>query len=242
VDPAFYLAFGDSSVRRVAYAASFGGAQVPQEYRQAIGQLLTGLDAISVREESGVRLVQELSGRRAQWLPDPTLLLEDYRPLLVPPAEDAFVFGYSVRTSALIGQVQDQVAEACGVPLLTPYDPQQRWGARSSRLDLGPAEWLGCIAQARFVVTNSFHGTLFSVLFGKPFATVPLVGRHEELNERFRSMLFRLGLENRLLATEQQGDVRRLVETPIDWDAVSRRLDPWRTEAELFLADALARG
>lgn len=239
VDPAFYLAFGDASVRRIAYAASFGRAHVAKEYRQEIGELLCGLDAISVREESGLRLVQELSTRQAEWLPDPTLLLDDYASVLVPPSEDEFVFGYCLRTSALIGQIQKQIAAACGLPLLTPYDPQQRWRARGTTLHLGPAEWLGCIAQARFVVTNSFHGTLFSILFRKAFITVPLVRRHEDLNERFRSVLCRLNLENRLLAADQPRDVQRLIETPIDWDDVGARLDSWRTEAAQFLTNAL---
>ncbi len=240
VDAAYYLAFGDARCRRIAYAASFGRASIEVEYRQEIGRLLSGLDAISVREESGIGLVRDLSGCEAVWVPDPTVLLDDYRPVLVTPPQEDFVFAYCLRTSALIGEVQKQVARAYGVPLLTPYDPQQRWGARGTMLHLGPAEWLGCIAQARFVVTNSFHGTLFSILLRKPFITVPLVGRHQDLNERFLSMLSRLGLEDRQLATKQTSDVQRLVEEPIDWDAVRARLDSWRAEAEHFLAQALS--
>jgi len=239
VDPAYYLAFDDSACKRVAYAASFGRSDIEAEYKKKIGELLNGMDAISVREESGVDLVRQISGRPSVWVPDPALLLDDYEEIMADGPQGEYVFSYSLRTGALIGEVQELVARSCDLPVLTPYSAQQRWRSGGRVEHLGPGQWLAAIARARFVVTNSFHGTLFSILFRKPFITTCLVGRNAELNERFHSVLSRLGLSDRLLDTADSEKVESLRKAPMDWDGVHERLGKWREEARLFLTEAL---
>lgn len=239
VDPAYYLAFGSTESKRISYAASFGGASVDSDYEAEICRLLSGLDSISVREQSGVDLVKKLAGRDAVWVPDPTMLLDDYSSVLAPPPDGDYVFSYSLRTGAMIGEVQKEVSQACQAPVLTPYNAQQRWRSGGTVVHLGPAQWLGCISGARFVVTNSFHGTLFSILFRKPFITTGLVGRNVALNERFRSVLGRLGLQERFMADYDPEKVARLLKKPILWEDVAAKLEAWRAEAKQFLAQAL---
>ena len=241
VDPAFYLAFGPRTCRRVTFAPSFGGAQVEPRYREEIGRLLAGLDALSVRERSGLGIIEELTGRRAAWMPDPTMLLENYEDLLVRPAEADFIFTYCLRTSRSIGHIQAVVAQRLGLPVITPANPGKRWVSSGHIVRIGPTKWLGYMAHARIVITNSFHGTVFSILFRKPFIAVSIQGRKSNLNERLTSLLDRLGLAGRFIdENTSDDDVRRLLDERIDWDVVHARLQTWRAEAWAYLREEVA--
>lgn len=240
VDPAFYLDFGEPKCRRIAYAASFGRPQIEVEYHKDIGRLLKKIDYISVREQSGIDLVQQLSGRTATWLPDPTLLVDNYDSVLTKIPQENHIFVYGLRTGALLQDVKEQVAKIYGAPVLAPFNAKQLWRSKEATIQLSPSEWLGAIQQAGIVVTNSFHGTLFSIIFRKPFITVPLVGRNAGLNTRFQSILYRLNLADRLLpSTNNNQDITRLIKAEIDWHDVYERLSAWRCEARDFVVSAL---
>jgi len=239
VDAAYYLDFGAKTCRRISYAASFGAAVLDEDYKQDIGRLLRRLDAVSVREESGVKLAESMAGQHALWVPDPALLLNDYASVMSEPEDKDYVFSYCLCGNDYIKDVQEFVAKSLRSRVLLPYSPQQRWASNGTVVHLGPSEWLGCIKCARAVVTNSFHGTVFSILFCKPFITVPLSGRKQGLNERFTSLLTRLGLSSRLLSSAKETHIQQLMKTQIDWEDVHRRLRIWQNEARDYLVHAL---
>jgi hypothetical protein len=241
VDPAYYLDFGPAFTRRISYAASFGKTHVEKEYREPIGKLLRRLDAVSVREESGMPIVHELSGQQASWVPDPTILNDDYQTITSAPEFDNFVFSYSLRDHKTVDVVKNYVAKIFNVRAIAPYNPQYQWFSGGSRVNLGPSEWLGHIVRSCFVVTNSFHGTIFSILFQKPFITVALAGKKQAYNERSFCLLGRLGLAHRILKEGQgEKELRILIKTPIDWDTVHQRLKTWRDQGSVFLINALS--
>jgi len=239
VDAAYYLDFGEGTCRRVSYAASFGRGTVEEDHQRYIGQLLPHLNAVSVREESGVRLVARLASRQASWVPDPVLLLDDYQAVLTAPEKDDIVFSYCFHGNRFTEGVQHLIAKELHARVVSPYGPEQHSFPTASRMQLGPAEWIGHIKHARAVVTNSFHGTAFSILFRKPFITVPLTGRRRDRNERAVSLLRKLNLTDRLLRGTRKEDIRRLITAAIDWEDIHSRLHTWRNEARTFLADAL---
>ncbi len=241
VDPAYYLAFGPRQCRRVAYAPSFGGTSIMPECREEIGHLLSTLDAISVREETGVDIVNDLTGRQAAWMPDPSVLLQDYENLLVKPADPDYVFTYCLCTTRAVGRVQDIAVRLFGGHVVAPVGDGVLGLVSGNSVQMGPREWLGYIANARAVVTNSFHGTVFSVLFKKPFITVAIQGRKTNLNERLTSFLKRVGLPNRFVDPgTSDAEVERLLKAPIDWDDAHSRLQAWRDEAWAYLREAIA--
>lgn len=241
VDPAFYLAFGPQTCRRLSFAASFGKATVEPEYRTEIGRLLSGLDEISVRESSGVRIAEQLSGRRCSWMPDPTLLMDDYERVMIRPADTAYLLSYCLCSSHNVARVQRAAARFFGLPIVTPATPGMSRMPGVHVVQVGPQGWLGHIAQSRMVVTNSFHGTVFSILFKRRFVTVKIQGRKSDLNERFASLLTRLGLERRLLdANVSDVEMIRVLQEPIDWEETQVRLTAWREEAWALLRMATA--
>ena len=106
---------------------------------------------------------------------------------------------------------------------------------------VSPAGWLAALQQAPFVVTNSFHATLFALLFHRPFAVLEASGTHQAMNARFRTLATRLGIEQRLVpATMHEAAFRELLQTPIDWAAIDARIAAWRTDSRHFLCTALA--
>jgi len=240
VDPAFYLDFAVPGCRRIAYAASFGRSAVDTEYRPELSRLLKKMDRISVREQSGVEIVGSLRARQAIWLPDPTLLVDDYSAVTTMPDSEAYVFAYCLSESALTDRVQKEVSHKMGLPCITPPKSMLRWRLDADERLMGPSDWMGYLKKSQFVVSNSFHGTLFSIIFRKPFITVGLVGAKKALSERLVSVLSRLGLEDRLIREYDPAAISRLITKPIDWESVSARIVEWRQEASEYLKESLA--
>ena len=252
--PVVMLDFAAKGEKRIAYAVSFGTKEWKKAQRaDEAGRLLRGFDAISVREESGMKLVQELSGRDdAKWMVDPTLLhsASFYEPLLNVKCRKLhrYVFSYMLEEwmrDENVESVMRAVMAAKGIDdihtdkvlvggLLSPIckllDVQ-------SKMSVGM--WLSEIANSDFVVTNSFHGTVFSILFHKPFLTIPVSGKMSGMNERVVSLLSMVGLGSRIINTKDLDGCRDVVGSAIDWDEVDRRLDAERLRADAFFKVAL---
>jgi hypothetical protein len=98
-------------------------------------------------------------------------------------------------------------------------------------------EWLESIASSEFVFTNSFHGTVFSILFHKPFVSVLIKGKMSGMNERAISLLKNIGLGERAVYSDEIEKISSLVDKPINWEAVDSRLDELRNVAKAFLSN-----
>ena len=221
----------------MAFAPSFGKKEIEKIYREDIARLLTGLDAISVRESSGVDIVKNLTGRHAVWLPDPTILFEDYENIAIRPVEAGYVFAYCLRGGYPIEHVKKVTAKHLDLPIIRPVNPDMRWHSRGRAVPIGPSRWLGHIMNARIVITNSFHGVIVSVLFKKDFLAVSVSGwKSNSKDDRITSFLARVGLADRFVThTTPDADVIRLLGQPIDWEAVHEQLRAWRAEAWDYL-------
>lgn len=239
-DPAYFLQFGGASVRRMSYAASFGRGEMPAQDLETIRPWLESLNAISVREVSGRALVADSCGRDATVVPDPTFLV-DPAGFVNPNTPDRgdYVFSYGLRTKRLIDSIQGMIAATLNVPVIAPQGSAGANPKNSPRFTVGPAEWLALLQRSRFVVTNSFHGTVFSILFQKPFVTVALPGAKAGYNERARNLLVALGLEHRMVASPECVSKRDLVNAPIDWDDVQQKQLAFREAGLQFLTHTL---
>jgi len=245
LDPVYFLHIPElSHTYKVAYAPSFGRGAIEPAYQQKLYQLASKLDGISVREKTGLDVLETagISRDSVQVVPDPTILLGQFDALLAgnsPP--DASVFCYALRTDEVIRSVASQAAKLTGGKLRSPRTTHQRWGDIGEGISPGPVEWLRTLAQAGVVVSNSFHGVALSVVLNRPFIAVALPGKRAKMNARVQNLLTIAGLTDRILDTDDPERVRTLVETPIDWHAVNARLAAVRTEAERYLDDQIAR-
>jgi len=239
-DPIYFLDIpGSEGIHKVAYAPSFGRSAIEPVYLEELGRLLSGLDAVSVREASGLAILEAAGFDQcsAKVVPDPTILLGQFDKLLGTDdkQQDESVFCYALRTDEVIRGVAERVASIFAAPLNSPRGGRQRWRDIGHGVELGPVEWLRMLSRSRIVVSNSFHGVALSVVLRKPFIAVALPGKRAGMNARVKNLLDAVGLTERLIETVNVEEVRRLVETPIDWDAANARIAGIRSKAEAFL-------
>lgn len=229
--------------RRVAYAASFGVPQLPAHIHAWYRQMLSGLSKISVREEAGAALVKELSNRDAAVVPDPTLLLpkEIWQLVMKRPegidtrAPYLLVYDLRVKDATYAAHVQ-AIARAQGLSLiLFP-------GEEAPTYSLGPAEFLYLVAHAAAVITDSFHGICFSLLFGKAFLAFvrPTDGTGIDMSSRFDTLLAAYGMEHRRVSRMEDITAGRLFQQ--DFREVSRILRERRKAGASFLEEAIPIG
>ncbi|WP_424930966.1 polysaccharide pyruvyl transferase family protein [Amaricoccus macauensis] len=234
----FFLGFlGDRPTRRISYAASFGvDTWGHPDHTARISDLLGKFDAVSVREGSGVRICAEDLGRSdARVTLDPTLLIDpgfyDEVVETAPASKTPTVLAYVLDKQDLAKSVGEKAVAALG----GKHDLRQiRPGSGADATDV--PTWLRAFMDADVIITDSFHGTAFAILFGKTFVAIPNQSRGLE---RFVSLLDAVGLPERLLTDDDESRAETLLTTPIDYGPVTAKLDALRAESKRFLEDAL---
>ncbi|MBR5971920.1 MAG: polysaccharide pyruvyl transferase family protein [Paludibacteraceae bacterium] len=239
----FYLTFlDDASVRRIAYAASFGSdapKYTPQE-KESCGKSLSKFNLVTVREQSGIEII-----RRFGWkcydpkvVLDPTLLLkkEDYCLLIQdqPYNTTRKLFCYLLDDSSATQRTVEIVASQSGEKPYYIIDVT-KW--KGSDYVMPPIEdWISGIRDAELVVTDSFHGMVFSIIFNKPF----LVCVNEDRGAtRIKSLLDMLELSCRMVSTYDEKKIDKLLNSPINWNVVNEKIDFYREESLMLLKSQL---
>lgn len=234
--PNFYLDFlTDASVKRIAYAASFGVNtwEADQQMTDIIRPLAQRFDAISVRETSGIDLCNKYLGVKAELMPDPTLLLSraDYQDLCEPEPRQRqpYIAAYILDKGDREQHYLDSLSKATGLPV--KMIGQLEWATSTDSIE----HWLGELSRAEYVVTNSFHGTVFSILFERSFYTIPNSARGAS---RFETLLEALGLQDRLLGARTREEPV-LTLKPIDYKNVNKAVDMLRQQGLSYLRNQL---
>lgn len=177
-DMSYFLNFCDEHTNRVAYAPSFGIDAFSQEFCESISGELEQFHALSIRESVGQTLIWDLLHKEVPVVVDPTLLMtaENWEPLEQkhPMAEGDYILYYTVRSSQTLWHHALALAEKKGMKLIVVGgNPLKVRLAKNENIqyavDIGPEEWLYLVHHARYVVTNSFHGTAFSINYRKDF-------------------------------------------------------------------------
>ena len=228
-----FLTFTNSK-KKIAYAASFGtdNWEYTDQATKRYATYLKSFQAISVREQSAATLCKEYFGINAQLVLDPTLLLEakDYQELCIPTNEyNPYVFTYILDSA---DWKQKMVKEFCDNRLCKEVSGFKNMnGDIVGRLTV--EEWISYLKNASFVICDSFHGMVFSILMHRPFVVLANAGRG---NTRLSSLLERIGLSNRLFMG--YSDITELPE--INWQEIDDCLNTLRCKSILFIKESLA--
>lgn len=203
LDP-YFLKFAPKGKRKLSYASSIGLSDLPIHTHKYYHEALNALDAISVREEQAVDLVKQVSGRDAQWVLDPTLLLnaEEWQKVAKMPQgiPEKYILLYELTPCPYLKTLAKHIAGIKGCKVVRITKDANRVEPNDdviNVMDAGPAEFLGLFHNAVFVVTNSFHGTAFSINFNRPFYVV--TPSRMKNNSRQQSILKLFGLSNRII-------------------------------------------
>lgn len=241
-----FLQFGAKDVRRISYAPSISHNELTEEIKPKIKEYLQSFSAISVREQSSVRLIEGL-GFKAERVLDPSMLLkaEAYLELAKYSSGKPNVFIYSMNYASandIPFEIIQDYAKQRNLPIfVTPgsgYLPAKELfeGVEYSYATI--PEWIQHIAHSELVVTASFHGTVFAILFRKAFVYTPLKGEFAETNARVSDLLQDLGLENRIW-NGTNSNFQGILSSSINWDLVHQKLNIFRQQSKKYLRDAL---
>lgn len=238
----FFTAFlGHSDIRRIAYAASFGvdKNEFSEEQLASGREFLKMFSAISVREEPGIKMCKELFDVEALQVLDPTMLLnrEDYGLFAAeaPKSPGNLMVHVLDRTDATDSYVSEFAEELDLNPFYTNSKIEASFNVYipiSERQQPALENWLRGFVDAEFILTDSFHACVFSILFHKPFGV--FVNRQRGLS-RIESLLRPLGLMDRCIT-----DPSQQLDSPIDWPHVDEILSRSRQKSMDFLRDALS--
>ena len=215
-----FLAFTERwGIKRYAYAASFGVSEweYPQAINESLREAAKRFNAISVREKSGIDLCRDFLGVYAVQVLDPTMLLakEDYLKLVEDarqPLNAGDLFCYILdSTSEIEGLIARIAREKQLIPFRVKAERMERTNTIEERTHKPVEAWIRGFYDAKFVVTDSFHACVFSILFGKPFIVVGNKGRGLS---RFSSLLDMFSLSDNMIASVAEYDPEKMYGVP----------------------------
>lgn len=225
--------------KRVAYAASFGVSKIPNEHIKKYKLGLQQMNYISVREQEGAALIKDLIGREVPVLVDPTMMLDstEWRKIAIQDASRPnkpyiltyFLWGKDIKVKDGIEQLAKE--NDFIIIDLNEINDEERYV-------IGPSEFIDFIDHAELIVTDSFHGTVFSILFQKPFLVCNHVGKSQSMSSRITTLLTKFRLLDR--RAEVAGFDQRSLS--IDYSHVPQILDAEKEKAMSFLITAFSPG
>ena len=200
---AYYLSFAEKY--KFSYAASFGISNPGEKARSFAAPKIADLNAIGVREESAVRIVRQWTGRDAELQADPVLLLsaEEWSAIAEEKGTKGQVFVYTTHDNPVISQLAKKLSHTCGGKVVEAYwrkNPKDILSKRAFNPHMTIQRWIQQLRDAEYVLTNSFHATVFSLIFHKKFFTVVHGDPQGGVNFRMYELLKAVGFEDRIFS------------------------------------------
>lgn len=200
----YFLKFAGPEAKRIAYGASIGNSGMVQEYSDQILREIRKFNFISCREESAVNAIRSIVDYPVQPVVDPTFLLPETAWLNLcrrPEGEfpQKFILYYALTESKELIDKAEAISKSQNLPILSIHPMAKKWKIAGRNLNnIGPSEFLWLIKNAEYVCTNSFHGSVFSVVFRKKCVLVA----HEKLGERNKQLLDWMALDQESFGKE----------------------------------------
>lgn len=230
-----FFAYGAADDRRIAYAASIGVDELSEDTMKRYSKYLQGMKYVSVREDAAAKLVHEMTGKNVPVLCDPTMLLSkrEWEAVSKKPGfkTDKYILTY------FLGEVSPEYRDyisalaeglGCGVINLEKMKPNDYW------CSVGPAEFIWLVNNCRLMCTDSFHGSVFSILMQKPFLVFERLGNEMSMNSRLDTLLKKTGLKSRVFVGQTLEEA-----VNIDYKNVSEIIEGEKEKAIDYLKDAL---
>lgn len=239
IDETYFLNFAPKESIKISYASSIGSHTFSKNEEPKIKELLNEFHAISVRESGAKQHLENLLGKEVHHVLDPTLLIERqaWEKLIQPPKKEEnkskYILFYTVPKAKLTKKAANYYKEKLGIKVVS-IDQGLYSGSVVDRQirDAGPIEFLDAIKNAEFIVTDSFHGVCFSLIFSRPFIAIA-PGKH---SNRIESLLTLLGIENRLARREEDFES---IAPYFDMAPATQKLSTARAKSIKFIKSSL---
>lgn len=233
----YYLDFVDGNrTKKVAYAASFGVDELPENETKKVKNHLADYSAISVRETTGLRILSQL-GFDAEQCIDPVFLLdkEDWTKITIQPSQtEPYIFVYALGgNEKCIIDYAHEVSKKTRMPILyAGFGKLKDNRIRKQHIYASPQEFITLIKNANYVVTNSFHAIAFSIIFEKNFIAVS----REKYNGRLLDILENCSIESRLFPPKLDDELPDTILDNIDYSKINRFIERKVQFSKGFLA------
>ena len=241
----FFLMFANRfKAKKISYAASFSVPSIPYDLKEQYKAYLENLDSISVREDNAVTLVKELSGKNAVQVLDPTLLLTREEWIKNLALKDCFnnskkiVLIYTLSGSRYIYTLAKKIAKKLNADVVNIKSGYKRVKEDSGIIhvtDAGPQEFITLFSKAVYVITDSFHGTAFSINFNIPFTS--LLNPVSNINSRVLSILELCGLQDRLIYDD--GSRSEPKDLSVSFETANKAISDARKLSLSYIEDSL---
>lgn len=199
-----------AEVKKIAYATSFGIGSIPVRYDKEYSKYLNRIDYLSARETSGQEIIKKFTGRIVPLVNDPALLLDanGWNEVISkePMIKERYVFCYFMGNNPEQRQFVKLLAKEKSLKIVALLHLDQYIPADEDYVDIAPwnvspTDFVNLVKNAEYVCTDSFHGTVFSIIYSRNFYTFKRFNKKASLstNTRITSLLVRLGLTDRLV-------------------------------------------
>ena len=244
INEPYFLTFVPKGKKKISYASSFALEEIPEGIWPPKVDWLGDFHAISVREKSGVKIVKSVFNREATLVVDPTMLLtrDEWESILVQPDKNKnYLLLYTLQYNPIIVRKVRELAIKNDLSIRvvissTTGDKPENDSVIEYITTAGPKEWLGLIHDADIVITDSFHGSVFSLLFSKRFLTICT---NKRVSERMTTLFDNLSLTNNYMDVEQFLKLENLDCANYLFDNVATAIMKQREKSVAFLINAL---
>ena len=232
-------------VKKIAYATSFGIGSIPQKYKETYRKYLTRIDYLSARETSGQEIISELTDRSVPLVNDPALLLDangwDEVIKDKPIINDKYIFCYFMGDNPEQREFVKRLAKEKGLKIvallhLDQFIETDEHYADYTPWNISPADFVNLVKYAEYVCTDSFHGTVFSIIYSRNFFTFKRFNKKASLstNTRITSLLTRVGLMYRLVE-----NVKERPDNINDWRKIQECVSDFRNASGSWLIESI---
>ena len=244
----YTLNWVSDNINKISYATSFGISKIPDKYTDEYKKFLSRINYLSVREESGKKICDEY-GISSKVVCDPTILLtkeeweqEAVQERIIP---DKYILCYFLGSNIEHRKFAEKLKEKTGYKIvsLNHADEYVKYSdifADITPYDIGPREWINLIKNAEYICTDSFHGTVFSLLFNKTFFDFRRYSESNKMstNSRIDSLLDLAGVDKNRILTGNE-DVDTVIKYKINYNKVNKNIDKIRQESKKWLLSSI---
>ncbi len=238
------------NINKISYSTSFGVSTIPKKYNKMYMNFLKRIDYLSVREESGAKLVKEITGLEAKLVADPTILLtaEEWEKEASDNRifDEKYILCYFLGNNVEHRKFAESLKKETGLKIVSlnhadEYVKYSDTFCDYAPFDIGPREWINLVKNAEYICTDSFHGTVFSILFNKTFFNFRRYSNKSKVstNSRLDSLLKIAGIssERILMGTE---NLKEVLKYKIDYEIVNRNMQKYREESKQWLLESIS--
>lgn len=235
-------------INKISYSTSFGFSKIPLKYANKYKTFLNRINFLSTRENTGIKIIKELTNREAEIVCDPTLLFNKDEWMDIQNKEriikEKYIFCYFLGKNIVHRKFVEKLKKETGYKILSinHCDEYVKYSDKFADIipyDIGPGEFLNLIRNAEYVCTDSFHGTVFALINNIDFFTFKRFSSKEKAstNSRIFSLLEKVELQDRLISGEE--NVKSLLDKKIDYEVINNNIESFRKNSIEFLKKAL---